>query len=181
MSNYNIGDEVFVACSSVQDKRVICRDCAGQKYLTVILGNGESHTIACETCQRCGYEAPSGYERFPEHFSKVEKVTVTGMEIKADEETEYRVKVSSTCSNIYKASQVYKTAEEAQVKAEEIAAERTLKNEEAFKRKVKDHKTWSWHVTYHRRQIKEEQRRLEYHTKALDYAKSVSKQIKSED
>ena len=40
-----------------------------------------------------------------------------------------------------------------------------------MKRKEKDTKTWAWNVHYHRKEIREAQKRIEYHTSKLNVAK----------
>ena len=41
--------------------------------------------------------------------------------------------------------------------------------------KEKPARSWAWHVTYHRREIKRAERDLEYHTRALGIAKEKAK------
>jgi len=78
MSNtkYNIGDKVWRATSGTEEKKVLCPECFGKTFLTVILGDNSQVKIWCVSCtvrSEYSYEDIStGYVRYYEWHAKVE-------------------------------------------------------------------------------------------------------------
>jgi hypothetical protein len=63
-----------------------------------------------------------------------------------------------------------------EAEAQKVADAHTAKQVERFvKDKKERHRSWAWHVSYHRKQIREAQRQIEYATEQLAYAQSKAK------
>lgn len=168
---FNIGDTVYIPVHSGHAEIwVTCPDCAGKLYHTITLGCGDTHTIDCQGCTR-GYESPSGRVSYYDSQGKAEYAEVIGMEM-TPSGYEYRL----NCVN-YKATSmdVYATREEAQAKADEMAAAYVDEKKARIYKKEKDTRSWAWNASYHRQCLKRAQRDIEYHSAKLDVAKTKAK------
>lgn len=59
---FNIGDTYYLPQNTPSEVTVLCPTCYGKFKVTVVLGNGESVLVDCETCGRgYGYEGPTGH------------------------------------------------------------------------------------------------------------------------
>lgn len=169
---YNIGDVVWFAEMKRVERSVVCPDCFGHKYLTVIKGDGEQVTIDCEGCSR-GYEPPRGYVLYNEFVPCVLQVRISQVQIEADavyygHEEGFRVKESELFDNEIDAH------ERAKVLADGYNKEQ-LAN---IHKKDKHNKTWSWNVCYYQSMIRKAKKDIEYYTKKLNVAKVYKKDDK---
>ena len=160
---FNIGDKVFMATYGRNDKFVTCPDCLGSKQVKVVLGDGTEILIECGGCDPGGYQCSTGRIRQYDYSVEAIERTVTGVKTTMSG-TEYELDNFGGCS--------YYTGDQSKVFATEelaIAAVNLLKQQfedEENKRlmaKTKDHKSWAWNATYHRRCIKDLERQLEHH------------------
>lgn len=171
---FNIGDTAYVARHSPHTEVwVQCPECLGTRTMRVILATGEEHTIDCACCER-GYEGSPGKILTWQAQASVGAVTITGVESRMDGDTlevAYRYGpnfISDGCN-------VFATRDEAMVRAEELTAKH---NEEQAKRvrcKEKDTRKWAWNISYHRKEIREAHRKIEYHTAKLNAAPKQTK------
>ena len=171
---YKIGDEVWWARTEHVTEYVTCPDCSGKRFVTLILGNGDTHTIDCGNCQ-AGYEPSTGRVPSYSFAPVVRKITIGGVETQLKrgvEVTEYRTVSSNGGYWVIKPSEIFDTEEAARLRANELRAEEQAKEEKRMKAKHFEHRTWAWHVSYHRRNIERAKKELEYHTAKLDVAKS---------
>jgi hypothetical protein len=68
------------------------------------------------------------------------------------------------------------TKEEAEIERQKIAeAHKATELERLQRGKDNNVKSYSWHVGYHQRQIKESQRQVDYHSKKITYMKAKAK------
>lgn len=173
-NKYNLGDQVWYASFETRTKTIVCDDCRGQKYLTVIMGDGSQVTIDCAGCS-AGYEPPKGYNTICEGTPNSDLKTIERINIQFD-----KVEYQSGCWVLHE-DRFFDTKEEADKKAERLAEEYKQEQLHRLKNLKENHKrTWSWNAHYHRRAIKEAQRQLEYHTAKLNVAKIKAKEIKDE-
>lgn len=162
---YNIGDLVWYAKMRCVEKQITCPDCFGQKALTVIRGDGSSVSIDCG-CGH-GFEGPRGYYTYTAWEPFVTKVSIDRIEIKGTD-IEYGHSGNYYC----KESDLFDNKEDAERHAIELAAQQEKEELEKIYHKDKHNRTWAWHVRYHREQLKEAMRQVEYHTKKLNVAKA---------
>ena len=169
MKIYNIGDQVWCASTGTKEKSKTCLECFGKKYLTVILGDDSQVTIPCAGCA-AGYDPSKGYVTYSEFGIDVFQAFIERVEIE-------RAGVKYSMSNHYyfKDNEVFETKEEAEIKAKEKADEFNKEELTRIHRKDKHHRDWSWHVYYHRKQIRDSEKTIEYAKKTLDAAKIKSK------
>lgn len=172
---YNIGDKVWYAERKSVTKREVCPDCFGKLYLTVIKGDDSQVTIECAGCQS-GYEHPKGYINYCSHENDVREVVIQGLDVRPYSEVEYKFNCTECSWRNAKESELFTTKEEAEIKAKELAEDWNKEQIANIHRKEKNNRTWSWNAYYHRKQIKEAERQIEYHSKKLDYAKQCVKE-----
>ena len=71
---------------------------------------------------------------------------------------------------------VFLTESEAQTRADLMAAEYDAEERERIFKKEKDQRSWAWNASYHRKEIKEAERRIEHHKKKLAHAALKAKE-----
>ena len=165
---HNLGDTVWRATVKRSQVHVACPDCFGRRALRVILGDDSEVVIDCSTCA-AGYDPPRGYVTQDVHapqshvcvISKVETELVNG-----------EVVTLYSGDGFYRLTEndLFRTGDEADARAQTLSAEQDAEAVARMKRKEKDGQTWAWHVTYHRRCMKQAQRDLTYHTSKLEVA-----------
>lgn len=164
-SNIKLGDQVWVAIARGQRKKITCPDCFGTGQLDVILKDGTTHSIDCRGCEQ-GYLGPQGTIETWEYEPSVEMHTITKIEQDIGRPPEYWA--GHFC---YKADEVFLSRDGAVARAAVLAEQQAQEEADRMKRKEKDTKTWAWNVHYHRKEIREAQKRIEYHTSKLNVAK----------
>jgi hypothetical protein len=165
---YNIGDVVWYASMKTIKKTETCPDCFGQLALTVIKGDGSKVSIPCACGHGC--EPPRGYYTFWAYVPDVKQVTIQRIEIDGTE-TKYGHSEKYQCSE----SELFNNKEDAEKRALELAAEHEQEELAKIHQKDRHNRTWAWHVRYHREELKEAQRRIEYHSAKLNVAKAKAK------
>jgi len=173
---YNIGDKVWYANRDSTQERVTCPECFGKKYLTVILGNDSRVTIDCAGCA-AGYNPPRGYVTYYKQFVNVSQVVIDKVEVSC-EYVKYGFNKTECCCYIGKDTDVFSTKEEAEIRATELAEQWNREQLEKIHRKEKNNRTWAWHVLYHRNQIRDAEKTIEYAKKKLEAAKLHIKEKK---
>jgi len=166
---YNIGNEVWYASRKSTREKVICPECFGQKYLTVILGDDSQVTIDCAGCS-AGIDPPKGYITYYKQEIDVSLVVINGIRT-YPEYVEYEINKTSCSCNIIKDTDIFSTRKEAEIRAKELAEEWNKEQLDKIHRKEKNNHTWSWHVHYHRKQIRDAEKTIEYAKAKLDAAK----------
>jgi hypothetical protein len=173
---FKVGDKAYLASMEYHQETVVCPDCAGKKYLTVILGDGTELSIDCCTCQS-GYDPPRGYVNYHSYrpMSEVQEITIDGVEYRKDGDnyvaTEYQYNKSSSSWRTAKSNQVSANKAEAQLRAEMMAREASEEALKDFLSREKPNHTWAWNATYHRRCMKQALKDYEYHKAKIEVAK----------
>lgn len=167
---FEIGQDVWRATFDSRDAAIICPDCAGEGRIRVILADDTKLSIGCELC-RYGYDNPTGRVRIYERTARAEPTHVTGVEING-QETRWRVWESYIVDD----GDLFLTQAEALTRAEEIAVVAAQEELARIGRREKPTHTWAWNASYHRKQIREAQRQIEYHTAKLNVAKIKAKE-----
>lgn len=168
---FNIGDTVWIATQSAHNQVwVTCPDCLGQKFLTVITGDGSQHTIDCQCCEQ-GYKGCFGQIMEYQFVAATREAVIDNIEVR-DGNTRY---------NHANEEDVFATKDEAQKRAGEFRTQFEA-DERNRMTHCKEHpkKSWAWHITYHRRELASHQRQVNYHTSKLNVAKSKAKEPNQE-
>lgn len=179
-THFSIGDVVYLARYGYKEKTVTCPHCKGSKALTVIFGDGEKATVDCGLCN-LGYEPPRGYLTEGEYGASVESIVIDGVEqSRHGQELEVRYKYNQTggCCNICESGDVFTTKENALKRGEQLSEKAANEEKERMEHnKEQAQRSWAWNASYHRKQIKEAKRQLEYHTAKLNVAIVKAKEI----
>ena len=159
---FKSGDSVWLANCGVREVTGPCPVCFGKRSVVVILGNDEQVQTPCDYCGK-GWDGPRGVEIVHEWIAEPMLVTVAGVRTDADGEKQ-SVDYRFYNNYIGREDDVFTTKEEAQVRCSEKAnehAEEERRRRECLKENAT--KSFSWHVGYHRRCIKQAERNLEWH------------------
>jgi hypothetical protein len=167
MTMFNIDDRVWLATFNRKPKCVSCPDCGGTKTLRVTLFDGQSFDIACQGCAR-GYEPPSGQVQLIEWAASAERKTIVGVQVRKDQPPSYHFDGGQFDDRGY----TFATEAEAIAKAEELRQEHEDDENRRILAKTKDHRSWAWHVHYHRNCAKSHREKAEYHERMCAYAKT---------
>ena len=180
--DFKLGDKVWHASFDTVKKTAVCPECFGKKYLTVILGDDSKVTINCRGCAS-GFEQPKGYINYWEWQAKIEQVTIAGMDINQERDTEYRFHYSGgdNCYS-YRTSKytIFSTKEEAERKGKELAEEHNKQELQKIHRKGKHNSDWAWDVHYYRQQIRSAEKEIIQFTEKLNVAEENAKKQKEE-
>ena len=166
MKIYNIGDKVWYAGREVTEEKVICPECFGKRYLTVILGDDSKVTIDCAGCAS-GFEDPKGYILHYKQIIDVSMITIDRVEINRDY-VEYLFNGHYLAKN----TDIFSSKEAAEIRAKELAEEHNKQEHERIYRKEKNNRTWAWHVYYYRKMIRDAVKTIERAREKLDAAKT---------
>jgi len=176
---YNINDKVWHASRNSTLEKVTCPECFRKKYLTVTLGGDSQVTIDCAGCS-VGIDPPRGFVTYYKQDIDVRLITIDRVEINPDY-VEYAFDMVGCGYHLAKDKDLFATKEEAEVRAKELAEEWNKEQLAKIHRKEKNNHTWSWHVHYYRRQIRDAKQTIEYAEKKLDAAKTHVKEEKKND
>ena len=178
---YKIGDKVWYATSGTREKKVLCPECFGKTYLTVILGDDSQVKIWCVSCTIRGFnyeDISTGYVSYYEWYAEPQLRTITGMEV-SPSKIEYRSEAGSGSYYRLEDENTFDTEEEAKIKANQLSAEHNEEELAKIHRKEKNNRTWAWNVHYHRDGIKRAERDLAYHQSKFISAKAHLKEEKA--
>lgn len=154
---FKIGDQVWLVRTKRVTKDKPCQVCYGNKVVHLTLGNGEVHEIPCDWCSQ-GFNPPTGKETdYWYEIGEYERSIVKGIRVKTEGiRYECSNSLDSPVGYIRHESEVFATIEEAHEASQRIADEANeyRKTEHLRKPKVKDHRSYAWHVGYYQREIK---------------------------
>ena len=169
---YEIGQQVYWATWDSRDAYVTCPDCGGTGRLRVTFHDETQVSIDCRNCS-VGYDPPTGRIHVHNRMAVVRLTTITGCEVEGS-------KVEWRTSDSYRISEdnLFDNEADCLVRAAEIDAQADREERERVNRKEKDNRSWAWNASYHRNQIKDAQRRIEYHTAKLAVAAIKAKEDK---
>lgn len=171
---FKIGDMAWIASFDSCDDGVICPDCGGTGRLRVIFHDETQVSIACQNCA-VGYDPPTGRVRVYKRTPRVQHVHINGFEVGANE-TRFRLGYSDNCYHTVADKDLFDTQEEAQTASENKCVELDEADKQKVLTKEKDTRTWAWNASYHRKQIKEANRQIVYHTAKLTVAAIKAKE-----
>ncbi len=152
-------DIVWYAGRESVVETVVCPECFGKKYLTVILGDDSRVTIDCAGCA-AGFDPPQGYLTYRVQHVEVRQVTICYIEIGSDG-IRYGFDQRPTSRSIAPDTDLFTTKPEAEVRALALAEEWNAKQLVELHRKKKNDRDWSWHVHYYRKMIRDAERTIE--------------------
>lgn len=160
---FKIGDTVFQASYGRREHWIICPDCSGSRTLRVILGDDTEVNIECVGC-KLGYEAPTGRIRQYEYSVETKERTVTGVCMHG-EKVSYEMNNFGVGCSYYTgdAHEVFATHDEAQAYGEQRRLEHEAEENKRWLAKTKDHRSWGWNTSYHRREAERARKDMEYH------------------
>lgn len=174
---FNRGDKVWHASFKRILKRVVCPECFGKKYLTVILGDDSRVIIDCAGCS-AGYDPPKGYVEYFEHSADVELVTIC--EVRIYNSIEYgfnhQESLDFTVHRIANDKNMFATKPEAEVRAQKLAEEWNQEQLAKIHQKKNNDRSWSWHVHYYRKMIRDAEQTIEDARVRLDVAREEEKE-----
>jgi len=173
MKIYNIGDKVWYSGRKSTTESVVCPECFGKKYLTVTLGDDSQVTIDCAGCAS-GYDPPRGYKTYYKQDIEVSQVTICQIEIEPTS-VEYGFNSFDRRHYRVKETDLFTTKEKAEIRAKELAEQWNQEHLAKIHRKEQNNRTWSWHVHYYRKMIRDAEHNIERAKKKLDAARQHAK------
>lgn len=181
---FKLGDTVFMARYERAEKTIICPDCLGSARVKVTLGTGEEIMIECGGCDPGGYQGSTGRIKQYDYTSWIASHTVTGINLKRDD-VEYQLDRFGDCCSYATGTErgnypVFATEEEAKARGEEMRIKHEAEENKLLLAKTKNHRTWAWNASYHRKEIKRAERELEYHRSKVEICKSHIKEDKND-
>ena len=176
----NIGDRMYFVQTGRNQIEETCPDCAGTLAHHIVLGNGDEHDIPCDTCKR-GYLGPTGVIQTYKNVAVVKACTITQITMGAEGPVEFQASVfyqgntpeeSGWHEQSFKIGELYPDKAGAELKAQAKTAEQVVRY---IKDKKEQHKSWAWHVNYHRSAIRKNLKDNGYHEEQLAYARSKAR------
>ena len=176
---FEVGSQIWVGdFSPLAALHEVCPDCGGTGRLRVTFHDDTQVSIACQNCAP-GYDPPTGRVLVYRQSAKARLATVTGLEVDGGK-TRWHVDGHSGGYRIIDDENAFDTEAEALAWAEGRAAAYEQENRDRVFKKEKDTRSWAWNASYHRKQIKEAKRQLEYHTAKLAVAVVKAKEPAAE-
>jgi hypothetical protein len=180
VKEFQIGQTVYVATTKTGAERtqVICPECRGARKLTVTLGDGSTVSIDCATCE-LGLMGSQGHRDLVRIEPDVKTLVIDRIEINLQRGNGPDEKVTYWCDHYgYDSSRVFANEQHALLMAKSLAFEARQEAEARLFQKEKPARTWAWHVTYHRKEIRDAEKKIEYHSKKLGIARQHAKEEK---
>jgi hypothetical protein len=176
MSEYKIGDVVWIPVGGLRNVPVKCPICFGKLAVRLELGDGSMVELPCEYCAK-GYEGPRGVVNEYTSDPTAEPFTITQIDRR---ETDAGASFEYHSHSGRYAKEVFATRDEAMARAVEIAAENMAEERKrADYIKHDKNKNYSWNAGYHRREAKRASEQVAYHTKMAELCRDRSKESKS--
>jgi hypothetical protein len=161
---FAFGQTVYKVYASAHAREsTICPICFGKRIVTLILGDGSQQEVACDDCGR-GCDGPTGevYRWGP--VSSVRECIVTGMK---QYDGTWEIALGNDHARLNE-NLVFVTHEEAEARRAELHAKCERDAEDAWgARRQMLGKSVPWRVSYHRREIKDAERRIAWHSRQL--------------
>lgn len=166
---YQIGQELWLASFEQKQDSVPCTDCGGTARIRCIMHDNTIVSVECGACRR-GYLGSNGKNTVWTRRPEVKRGTITGVDAQQGEVTRYYFRFSDCQNHIIDEDRLFDNKEAAETKAAALAEEYNAEEIARIAKKEKDTRSWAWNASYHRKQIKEAQKSIEYHTKKLNAA-----------
>ena len=163
---YTIGDKVWWASTHSVEKWVTCPCCCGDRFITVITGDGKQHQIMCQECNTGGWDDHAmGAKKYYEYETAAKEVTINRIEVSGDK-TEYGIEDSYRVEEC----NLFPFKDAADARCAILIQERNKASLEQALGKADHKRTWAWNTAYYRKKIKEAHRDIEYYTAKLSAA-----------
>lgn len=172
---FKIGDRVFKANYGRHEKWITCPDCLGSKRVRVVLGDETEVSIECGGCYPGGYDPSLGIIRQYDYSTEVKRYEVTGICMHGTE-VEYQLDNFGGSYHTAKDSEVFGTHEEAHAYGELQRVKHEAEENMRWLAKTKDHKSWAWNATYHRRCAKKAEEEADYHRRKAQVCAAKAKE-----
>jgi hypothetical protein len=170
---FNIGETVWIARYGMQEFHDPCLVCFGKLSVTVILGNSESVETPCSYCG-LGHDGPRGWTTEYRIEPAVEKVTITGREIREGESTE--IIYYGPGGHCYQQAVTFETEAEALAESVKLCEKETNSRETRAAWIKKDKvKSFAWNTGYHLREAKRLREQITYHERMAVLCKAKEK------
>lgn len=173
---FSIGEVVWTPSSGYEEVWETCPECAGTMALTLIKGNGEEVSLACNYCSP-GFDLPTGRVKVSKGAFRPEPFTcsrIVGWEAEGPSYSESSE--GATCYSFKRAGDLFRDKDECQARCDELTkdreyhrAQQVIANLES-KRKSLSHSTHYW---------KSQVDRLERDLNAAKARLAVSKKLKA--
>jgi ribosomal protein S27E len=172
---FAVGDVIWVGdFQPMAADLVTCPDCGGTGRLRVIFHDEVQVSIACANCS-AGYNPPTGSIIVHREKVSARQAIVTGLEVH-DQKTRWHVDGTSNSYRIVDDEQAFDNEADALAFAQKLAAKHEQQQRDRIGQKEKETRSWAWNASYHRREIKEAQRKIEYHSSKLAVAAIKAKE-----
>jgi hypothetical protein len=181
---FKVGDTIWVARAGNVLCTRPCPVCFGTLAIVMTLGDQVTQVkVPCGYCSR-GFAGSSGQEEYYEFTSNPIPWRITGidMAIKSDgtAEVRYRQGTDGGWSSV-DAADCFATREEALPASAAKAEARHAEQEQRMGCKFKDTRSYAWNIGYHRREIKECERKILYHTRCAELLTAKAPTGKKDD
>ncbi len=170
---YQIGQQVWRAGWRAFENHVGCPDCGGTGRIRVTFHDETQVSIDCQRCGP-GYNPPTGYVVVHDRKAMAISTIITGVEI-VDTSINWR---TADCY-MTEDENLFDNEADCLARAAVMAAEADAQEREKIQKKEADTRTWAWNASYHRREIKEALKKIEYHTAKLNVAAIKAKAAKT--
>ena len=176
---FEIGQQIWIGdFSPLAPVYEICPDCGGTGRLRVTFHDETQVSIDCQNCS-VGYDPPTGRVQVYRQLAKARSAIITGLEING-KKTRWHVDGHSGGYRIIDDEDAFLSEAAALAWAEDHAKTYEQEQCDRILQKEKDTRTWAWNASYHRRNIKEAQRSLEYHKSKLAVAVIKAKEPRND-
>ncbi len=170
---FAIGETVWHVGGHYRDEYPVCPDCAGTKFVTMVLGNGTTHTLDCACCG--GYNPPTGRMKVSRFVYEPEEITlarVTGFD-KGD--VEYtNAPEGASCYNIFNSSNMFRDKAACEAVCEKKRIEKDAAEEKnALARAKSRGRSMAYSVSYWRSQAARHKQDWEDAERRLNAAKKT--------
>ncbi len=173
---FNIGERVLHVRRRHSTRYVDCPDCFGQKYLTVILGDKSTVTIACDQCKSPGSDWSTGRVPKTVYGYTVEEAVIDRITLEYGGML-YDLTPGGNAYPEFIFSMQDRPAAEACAAKRQLDAD-ALEAKEPGTPSEHQKKSWAWNVRYHRQCIRGAENDIAYHRARLDYARHMAKDEK---
>lgn len=176
MTKYNIGDVVYYPRFEATTDYVVCPDCGGTKTIKCVLYDCSEHNIDCQGCGR-GYEHATG--RIEVHTRKpiAYRGEINGIEtLMEDGKTVTYYNLDGAYH--LQEHELFGSELPAKSAATKLAEKYDAEERARVFARARDDRSWSWHVTYYRKEIRDAEKRIAYATERLNAAKVNAKEEK---
>ena len=167
-AQFTLGDKAWGIRATKDQVRVTCPDCLGKKALTVILGDDSQVSIDCDCCKWPGPHQGTVADYIWQ--GQIVQVTIEGVGQSLKAAIQYST--HPWCQQEYG---LFHTEEDAQAGLQLARTEHEAREKHKLESKDKPHKSWAFHVQYHRSQVERAKKDLAYATAKLSVAQAKSR------